>query len=227
MPVSRAATSPPVSDSARPERRGPARAAGRAPPTPSSRRRRRTRRCRATLADLGLPRVAARRRPPPRRRRRRLVRRTSRPFQPLARNASVGSPASSRRGDDVVEALVEPALALAPHACSTRLAITDGSPARAPQVGQHGPLEHLVHLVRHAGHGVDHLRRRRPDRADQPRRGAPRLRDDRRADRHHRLAQVVLGHRAGRGRRTARGSRRRRPRRARARRPSPRRSRRG
>ena len=68
-------------------------------------------------------------------------------------------------GDDVVEALVEPALALAPRA---QHPAERSPPARrcAEQVGQHRPLEHLLHLVRHAGHGVHHLvARRRPGRS--------------------------------------------------------------
>ena len=69
-------------------------------------------------------------------------------------------------------------LSLSPHVFSTRLAMTPVSPAAGPQVGQDGPLEHVLHLVGHAGHGVDDLV---ADRADQARRRAPGLRDHRRA----------------------------------------------
>ena len=134
--------------------------------------------------------------PPPRRSGRRVVRRTSRPFQPRARKAIVGSPASSRRAMMPSRRSLSP-LSLSPHVCRTRLAMTDDSPAAGPQVGQHGPLEHVLHLVGHTGHGVDDLV---ADRADQPGRRAAGLRDHRRPDRHERLAQVVLRHRAGRGR---------------------------
>ena len=53
-------------------------------------------------------------------------------------------------------------LSLSPHVRSTRLAITAGSPTAATQVGQDGPLDHVLHLVRHARHGVDDLVDRRP-----------------------------------------------------------------
>ena len=45
---------------------------------------------------------------------------------------------------------------LSPHVRSVRLTITAGRPPAA-QVGQDRPLDHLLHLVRHAGHGVDDL----------------------------------------------------------------------
>ena len=48
-------------------------------------------------------------------------------------------------------------LSLSPHVRSTRLTITDPSPPRATQLGQDRPLEHLAHLVRHAGHGEHDL----------------------------------------------------------------------
>ena len=72
-----------------------------------------------------------------------------------------GCPSTSRRAITVVEPLVEPALALAPrpqHAADDHRRLA----AAAPQVGQHGPLDHLLHLVRHAGHGVDDLVDARP-----------------------------------------------------------------
>ena len=123
------------------------------------------------------------------------VRRTLIPSHPLARKARVGVPSASSRSMSGIEPLVEPALALAPHpqhpaGDHRRLA---GPPA---QVGQHGALEHLLHLVGHAGHGVDDPIAHR---ADQPGRGAARLGDHRRPVGHHRLAKVAFGHRSAPG----------------------------
>ena len=96
--------------------------------------------------------------------------------------------------DHVVEALVEPALALAPraqHPAGDHRVVT----AAAAQIGQDRPMHHVVHLMRHAGHRVhDLVDAVHRDGTDQPRSGAAGLRDDRRARRHLRLAQVVLRH---------------------------------
>ena len=61
------------------------------------------------------------------------------------------------------------------------------------EVGQDRAFEHVGHLVGHAGHGVDHLLAYR---ADQSRRRAAGLGDDRGATGNVGLEQVVLGHRA-------------------------------
>ena len=99
-------------------------------------------------------------------------------------------------GDHVVEPLVQTALALAPgeqHPTGDR----EPLPRTSLQLGDDAPVEHVVHLVRYAGHGEHHLLHA-VDRhgADETGRGAARLRDDRGAGRHHRLAQIVLGHSA-------------------------------
>ena len=81
--------------------------------------------------------------------------------------------------DQRIEALVEPALALAPRA--QRAADDHAGVARSTtQVGQHGALDHLLHLVRHTGHRVDDLVDAVDrDGTDQARRRAASLRDDR------------------------------------------------
>jgi hypothetical protein len=123
------------------------------------------------------------------------VRRTFSPSQPLARNASVGLPTarrarrSRRRGARSARSRSRPRCAA--RGSRSRTARRCGAAARGGC-----PLEHVVHLVGTPGTAnttlstpvVDR------DRADEPGRGAARLRDDGRADGHHRLAQVVLGH---------------------------------
>ena len=92
--------------------------------------------------------------------------------------------------DPVGQHLGEARFGLAPGA--QHAAGDHGADAGAPlQVRQHGAAQHLLHLVRHARHGVDHLG---ADRADQARCRARHLRDRPGAFRHVRLAQVVLGH---------------------------------
>ena len=84
------------------------------------------------------------------------VSRTFRPSQPLARNASVGVPGASSRSITSSSRSFSP-LSLSPHVRSTRLAITAVLTAARDEVGQHRPVHHVVHLVRHAGHRVDDL----------------------------------------------------------------------
>ena len=122
----------------------------------------------------------------------RAVRRTLMPSMPLARNAIVAVARLVEHPQPRVEQLGHARLALAPRA---QHPADDHLPHAGPgrQVGQHGPLQHLLHLVRHAGHRVDHLVAHR---ADQPGRRAGALLDHRGADRHVGLAQVVVGHRA-------------------------------
>ena len=153
------------------------RAACRARPIPSCRRRRRRR---ARRRPIGPRRPTCRAALRPRPASSALaVSRTFRPSHPLARNASVGLPRRVELGDHRIEALVEPALALAPRA--QRAADDHPGLAGAPtEVGQHRALDHLLHLVRHAGHRVDDLVDAVDrDRADQARRRATCLRDDR------------------------------------------------
>ena len=94
--------------------------------------------------------------------------RTLIPSIPLARKAMVGScrrrhrerrcggPGASARPDSLL-----------PQVRSTRLTMTapprPAAAMRRLQVGEDGPAEHLVHLVGHAGQGVDHLVAHRAD----------------------------------------------------------------
>ena len=59
------------------------------------------------------------------------------------------------------------------------------------EVRQYRPLHHLVHLIGHTGHGVDHLL---PDRADEAGRGTDPLLDHRGPGGHLGLPGVVGGH---------------------------------
>ena len=70
---------------------------------------------------------------------------------------------------------------LSPHVRRVRLMIVAVSPDRRRRSGRIGPLDHLLHLVGHAGHGVDDLLVAvgARHRADEARRRAPPLLDDR------------------------------------------------
>ena len=97
------------------------------------------------------------------------------------------------RVDAALQGFGQPRLTRPPRpedpAGDDRLLASRGHPG--PQVGQDRSLEHLGHLVRHAGHRVDDLV---ADRADQAGCGAAGLLDDRRPLRHVGLAAVVVGH---------------------------------
>ena len=154
--VSRAATSPPVSDSASPRRE-----------TLDAQQVEHDRLHRLAVdAEHERPELAAQRGLPLVEHRRRRA-----GVGPAGRDAHVQAvPAPGEEGDrrvaglvecgdDAVEAFVEPALALAP-----RVQDAAGDDRRlagpGPQVRQHGPLEHVVHLVRDAWNGVDRPCRR-------------------------------------------------------------------
>ena len=81
----------------------------------------------------------------------------------------------------------------------TRLTMTARSPRALEEVGQHRSVDHLLHLVGHARHGVDDLAAPTRQSRWQPGRGADRVRDDAAADGDVGLAQVVLGHVAAAG----------------------------
>ena len=120
----------------------------------------------------------------------RAVRRTLMPSIPLARKAMVAPPAASSAASRGSSSSATRRLALAPgaqHPADDHLAV----PGPVGQVGQDGPLEHLLHLVGHARHRVDDLV---PHRADEPGGGARALLDHGRAHRHVGLPEVVVRH---------------------------------
>ena len=96
---------------------------------------------------------------------------------------------------------------LMPQVRMTRLAMTPAAlaPLGHPplQVGGDGPLEHVGHLVGHAGDGVDHLVSHR---ADEPGGGPLGLGDDGGPFGHVGLAQIGVGHLPAPARRTWSGS---------------------
>ena len=102
------------------------------------------------------------------------------------------------RVDSTLERLGQPGLAGAPGAQhpADDDALLSGLGHAGAQVGQDGAVEHLGHLVGHAGNGVDHLV---PQRADEARRGAGALLDDGGAPRHVGLTGVVGRHGAAPG----------------------------
>ena len=191
-----------------PERQPVRRAAGRARPTPSTASSTPNTIGAEHAAHLGLPlrRAAAaaadRRRP---------CASSAAPRAPPTRGR--GTPASGRRlassrAMTSSSRSLSP-LSLSPHVCSTRLAITAGlaGPRRAGRGARPARPSRASRAARRARRRPPC--RRRPTGQISP--GAvPRVCGMTVAPTgHHRLAQVVLRHRAGRGRRTARGSRRR------------------
>ena len=100
----------------------------------------------------------------------RAVMRTLIPSMPEARKASVTVPAapSSVVDGDPARGLGQPRLAGAPgaqDAADDDAALLARLGHAGAQVGQDAPLEHLGHLVGHAGDGVDHLVAERADEA--------------------------------------------------------------
>ena len=92
--------------------------------------------------------------------------------------------------DDWLQALVQPAFALAPGAQHSRsnLALL----ARASeQVGKYRALIHLVQLIRHTWHGIQHLV---TNRTNEPWCSAPFLFNHLSTDWHHCLTQIVFAH---------------------------------
>ncbi len=152
-PVRRAPTNPPVTDSANPSDQPLLRSRSSttdsidssSAPNTSSPSRSRSRWSQTSSSCRQASRVAAL-----------AVSRTLRPFHPLARNASVGLPASSSSPMMSSSRSLRP-LSLSPHVSSVRLAITDGSPERRLSSGKTRALEHVEHLVGNAGHGEHHL----------------------------------------------------------------------
>ena len=128
------------------------------------------------------------------------------PSMPLARKASVGLPVASSAVDQRRRGARPGPTRSRPTCAAPGSTITAVVARPRAQVGQDRPLEHLLHLVGHAGHRVDDLV---ADRADQPGRGARRCGMTVAPDGHVGLAQVVRRPCAGLGARTSRGCARR------------------